>query len=70
MIYREIRTRPGQLYSKANVMRTLRELGQLGYFDAQQISPDFKNVNPGNGTLDMEYSVVESGSVNEKLFIV
>ena len=62
VIYREIRTRPGQLYSKANVMRTLRELGQLGYFDAQQISPDFKNVNPGNGTLDMEYSVVESGS--------
>ena len=62
VIYREIRTRPGQLYSKANVMRTLRELGQLGYFDAQQISPDFKNVNPGDGTLDMEYSVVETGS--------
>jgi len=62
VIYREIRTRPGQLYSKANVMRTLRELGQLGYFDAQQISPDFKNVNPGDGTLDMEYSLVESGS--------
>jgi len=62
VIYREIRTRPGQLYSKANVMRTLRELGQLGFFDAQQISPDFKNVNPGNGTLDMQYSVVESGS--------
>ena len=62
VIYREIRTRPGQLYSKANVMRTLRELGQLGYFDAQQISPDFKNVSPGDGTLDMEYSVVESGS--------
>ena len=62
VIYREIRTRPGQLYSKANVMRTLRELGQLGYFDAQQISPDFKNVNPTDGTLDMQYSVVESGS--------
>ena len=62
VIYREIRTRPGQLYSKANVMRTLRELGQLGYFDAQQISPDFKNVNPNDGTLDMQYSLVESGS--------
>ena len=62
VIYREIRTRPGQLYSKANVMRTLRELGQLGYFDAQQISPDFKNVNPTDGTLDMQYSLVESGS--------
>ncbi len=62
VIYRELRTRPGQLYSKRNVVRTVRELGQLGFFDAQQISPDFKNVNPTDGTLDMEYSVVEKGS--------
>ena len=33
VIYREIRTRPGQLYSKANVVRTVRELGQLGFFE-------------------------------------
>ena len=62
VIYREIRTRPGQKYSKRNVVRTIRELGQLGYFDAEQISPNFKNVDPNNGTLDMEYSVVEKGS--------
>jgi outer membrane protein insertion porin family len=62
VIYREIRTRPGQLYSKRNVVRTIRELGQLGFFDAQQITPDFQNVNPNEGTLDMEYSVVEKGS--------
>ncbi len=62
VIYREIRTRPGQLYSKANVVRTVRELGQLGFFDAQEISPDFKNPNPNEGTIDMEYSVKETGS--------
>ena len=62
VIYREIRTRPGQIYSKRNVVRTIRELGQLGYFDAEQISPNFKNVDPNNGSLDMEYSVVEKGS--------
>jgi len=62
VIYREIRTRPGQKYSKRNVVRTIRELGQLGYFDPEQISPNFKNVDPNNGTLDMEYSVVEKGS--------
>ena len=62
VIYREIRTRPGQKYSKRDVVRTIRELGQLGYFDAEQISPNFKNVDPNNGTLDMEYSVVEKGS--------
>ena len=62
VIYREIRTRPGQLYSKANVVRTVRELGQLGFFDAQEISPNFINPNPNEGTIDMEYSVKETGS--------
>ncbi|WP_353779742.1 outer membrane protein assembly factor BamA [Winogradskyella sp. 3972H.M.0a.05] len=62
VIYRELRTRPGQLYSRQNVIRTIRELGQLGFFDAQQISPNLKNPNPNEGTLDMEYSVVERGS--------
>ncbi len=62
VIYRELRTRPGQLYSKENVVRTIRELGQLGFFDAQKIAPNFKNVNPTDGTVDMEYSVVESGA--------
>ncbi|OEK09714.1 outer membrane protein assembly factor BamA [Flavivirga aquatica] len=62
VIYREIRTRPGQLYSKANVVRTVRELGQLGFFDAQEITPNFNNPNPVEGTIDMEYSVKETGS--------
>ncbi|MDO5979473.1 outer membrane protein assembly factor BamA [Flavivirga spongiicola] len=62
VIYREIRTRPGQLYRKANVVRTVRELGQLGFFDAQEISPNFNNPNPNEGTIDMEYSVKETGS--------
>lgn len=62
VIYRELRTRPGQKYSKRNVVRTIRELGQLGFFDPEQLSPNFKNVDANNGTLDMEYSVVEKGS--------
>ncbi|NNF86711.1 MAG: BamA/TamA family outer membrane protein [Winogradskyella sp.] len=62
VIYREIRTRPGELYSKANIIRTIRELGQLGFFDAQQIAPNIKNPNPVDGTLDVEYTVVERGS--------
>lgn len=62
VIYRELRTRPGQKYSKRNLVRTIRELGQLGFFDPEQLSPNFKNVDPNNGTLDMEYSVIEKGS--------
>ncbi len=62
VIYREVRTRPGELYSKAKVVRTVRELSQLGFFDAEQLTPNFKNPNPEDGTIDMEYSLVESGS--------
>ncbi|OBQ57091.1 BamA/TamA family outer membrane protein [Tamlana sp. s12] len=62
VIYREIRTRPGELYSKANVVRTVRELGQLGFFDAQELTPNFLNPNPVEGSIDMEYSVKETGS--------
>ncbi|MCF7568339.1 BamA/TamA family outer membrane protein [Sabulilitoribacter arenilitoris] len=62
VVYRMLRTRPGQLYSKENVMRSVRELGQLGFFDAQEISPNFNNPNPNEGTIEMEYSVKETGS--------
>src|SRR6056297_985662 len=62
VIYREIRTRPGQKYSKSNIVRTIRELGQLGFFDAEQIKPDIINPNPNAGTVDVNYSLVESGS--------
>ena len=62
VIYRELRTKPGELYSKDKVVRTVRELGQLGFFDAEQISPNFKNVDPNQGTVDIEYGLVESGS--------
>jgi len=61
VIYRELYTKPGQKYSQENVIRTIRELGQLGFFDAESINPNFQNVDPNNGTLDMEYSVVEAG---------
>ena len=63
VIYRELRTKPGELYSKDQVVRTVRELGQLGFFDAENIKPDFKNVNPNEGTVDIEFGLEEtSGS--------
>ena len=62
VIFRELRTKPGELYSKDKVVRTVRELGQLGFFDAEQISPNFKNVDPNNGTVDIELGLVESGA--------
>ncbi|NJW53632.1 outer membrane protein assembly factor BamA [Salinimicrobium oceani] len=62
VIYREMRTKPGQKYSKEAVVRTVRELGQLGFFDAENLSPEFKNVDQNSGTLDLQYSVVEAGA--------
>ncbi|MFT5751090.1 MAG: outer membrane protein insertion porin family, partial [Dokdonia sp.] len=62
VIYRELRTRPGQQYSKSAVVTTIRELGRLGFFDPEQLTPEFKNVSEQNGTLDLEYNVVEQGA--------
>ncbi len=62
VIYRELRTKPGELYSKDMVVRTVREIGQLGFFDAEAINPDFKNVDPNAGTVDIEYGLAESGA--------
>jgi len=61
VIYREIRTLPGQKFSRAALIRTQRELSQLGYFDPEQIGinpiPNFQD-----GTVDIEYSLVERPS--------
>ena len=67
VIFRELRTKPGDLYSKDKVVRTVRELGQTGFFDPEQITPDFKNVDPNGGTVDIEYGLVEKGASQVEL---
>lgn len=62
VIFRDIRTRPGQKYSKDDIIRTIRELGQLGFFDAEQIKPEIQNPNPNEGTVDLKFDLVESGA--------
>lgn len=61
VIYREIRTRPGDLFSRTDVIRTQRELAQLNYFN-----PESFGVNPvqnqAEGTVDIEYTVEEKPS--------
>ncbi len=67
VVYRELRTKPGQIYSKQKIIRSLRELGQMGFFDAEQLVPHIKNPDPNEGTVDVEYSVVEKGSSQVEL---
>lgn len=61
VIRREIRTKPGQLFNRSDVMRTQRELSTLGYFN-----PETLGVNPiqdaRTGTVDLEYTVEEKPS--------
>ncbi|MCW4468240.1 BamA/TamA family outer membrane protein [Flavobacterium sp. MFBS3-15] len=62
VIYRELRTRPGQKWNKEDVIGTIRELGALGFFDPETIRPDVQNPDPATGTVDIEWSVTEKGS--------
>jgi outer membrane protein insertion porin family len=67
VIYRELRTKPGNKYSKEELVRTIREIGQLGFFDPESIKPEFRNVDAGAGTVDIEYQLVEKGSSQVEL---
>jgi outer membrane protein insertion porin family len=62
VIYRELRTRPGQKWNRDDVIGTIRELGALGFFDPEAIQPDVKNADPASGTVDIEWHVAEKGS--------
>ncbi|REJ83085.1 MAG: outer membrane protein assembly factor BamA [Bacteroidetes bacterium] len=61
VIMREIRTKPGQLFSRSDIIRTQRELAQLGYFDQEKLGVNPKP-NPADGTVDIEYTVEEKPS--------
>ncbi len=61
VIYREIRTRPGQLFRRSDIIRTQRELSQLGYFDPEKLGVT-PTPNPADGTVDIEYKVEEKPS--------
>ncbi|GAB4316124.1 MAG: POTRA domain-containing protein [Bacteroidales bacterium] len=61
VIIRELRTRPGQLFSRSDIIRTTRELAQLRYFNPETINP-VPEPNPADGTVDIAYEVEETSS--------
>ncbi|HAG16789.1 MAG TPA: outer membrane protein assembly factor BamA [Bacteroidales bacterium] len=61
VIVRELRTRPGQLFSREAIIRTQRELAQLKYFDPEKLGVDVQP-NPIDGTVDIIYTVEETSS--------
>jgi outer membrane protein insertion porin family len=58
VIRRELRTIPGEKFSRSDIIRTQRELGQLGYIDAEKINPQVVP-NAENGTVDINWGIEE-----------
>ncbi len=58
VVRRELYTRPGELFSKSDIIRSVRELATLGHFDPEKIVPN-PIPNPEEGTVDLEYQLEE-----------
>lgn len=61
VIRRELRTLPGNKFSRADLIRSQREIANLGFFDQEKIGIQPKP-HPENGTVDIDYTVVEKSS--------
>ena len=61
VIRRELRTTPGNLFSRTDIIRTQRELGQLQYFNQETIAPSVVP-NQDDGTVDIGWKVEEKSS--------
>ncbi len=58
VVRRELRTKPGDLFSKEALERSVRELASMGHFDPEQIKPDVKP-NYENGSVDINCDLVQ-----------
>lgn len=61
VIIRELRTLPGDKFSRSDIIRTQRELSQLGFLDPEKINPNIMP-NAENGTVDIEWMVEEKSA--------
>ena len=60
VIRRELDTRPGELYNRALLMRTIRLLGSMGHFNPEAIMPDIKPVS--NELVNINWPLEEQAS--------
>lgn len=61
VIRRELRTVPGEKFSRQDIIRTQRELGQLGFINAEKINPNVVP-NADNGTVDINWEIEEKSA--------
>ena len=61
VVRRELRTKPGDLFSKEALQRSARELATLGHFDAEKVSPDVRP-NYEDGTVDINWNLEQKSN--------
>jgi outer membrane protein insertion porin family len=61
VIRRELRTKPGAVFSKEDLIRSVREIAQTGHFDPENLQPGV-NPNPEDGTVDLTYPLTSKGN--------
>ncbi|HMN31878.1 MAG TPA: POTRA domain-containing protein [Chitinophagaceae bacterium] len=60
VIRRVLRTMPGNKFSRADIIRSQREIANLGFFDAEKIG--IQPIPHNDGTVDIEYNVTEKSA--------
>ncbi len=61
VVRRELKTKPGDLFSKEALMRSARELASMGHFDPEKVNPDVKP-DPENGTVDINWNLQQKSN--------
>ena len=61
VVRRELRTKPGDLFSKDAIQRSAREIASMGFFDAEKVNPDIKP-NYDDGTVDINWELEQKSN--------
>ena len=61
VVRRELRTKPGDLFDREAIIRSIREISSMGHFDPEKVEPDIRP-DEKNGTVDINYKLVSKSS--------
>ena len=61
VVRRELRTKPGDLFSKDAIQRSAREIASMGFFDPEKVNPDIKP-NYEDGTVDINWELEQKSN--------
>jgi outer membrane protein insertion porin family len=61
VVRRELRTKPGDLFSKDAIQRSAREIASMGFFDPEKVNPDIKP-NYDDGTVDINWELEQKSN--------